>query len=178
MVRIKAITASDNGLASRIISESWGSNIIVTRGKVHDASALSGFIAELDGETAGLITYEIKHSGCTDGQLIRTVAGPECEIVSLDSFIENKGVGSMLIEEVIKVARKRECHRVWLVTTNDNTNAMRFYQKKGFSFASLHIDAIAESRAIKPQIPFSGNDGIPVKDEIEFELKLDRLYNC
>lgn len=178
MVTIKTITASDRCMVSRIVSENWGSSIIVTRGKVHDASALSGFIAELDGETAGMITYEIKNSGCMGGQLAQSTTGPECEIVCLGSFVENKGVGSSLIEEVVKVARESNCHRVWLITTNDNTNAMRFYQKRGFTFAGLHIDAVAAARVIKPQIPLAGCDGIPIRDEIEFEIKLNRTFAC
>jgi ribosomal protein S18 acetylase RimI-like enzyme len=175
---IKTITASDRGLVSGIIGENWGSSIIVTRGNAYDASLLSGFIAELDGEIAGLITYDINYSGRMGGQLTESTTSPGCEIVTLDSFIENRGVGSRLIEEVLKVARERDCHRLWVITTNDNINAMRFYQKRGFTFAALHVDAVAESRAIKPQIPLIGYDGIPVKDEIEFEIRLDRTFNC
>ena len=164
MITIRPIGASENRLVSSILADNWGSGIIVTRGRVHDASALPGFIAEADGKTAGLITYEISQSGC--------------EIVSLDSLIENKGVGSSLIEEVVKVARECDCHRVWLITTNDNTIAMRFYQKRGFSFAGIHLDTVTNARAIKPQIPLLGFHGIPIRHEIEFEIKLNRTFNC
>jgi ribosomal protein S18 acetylase RimI-like enzyme len=85
---------------------------------------------------------------------------------------ENCGIGSRLIEEVIKVARKNNCCRVWLITTNDNTRAIRFYQRRGFTMASIHINAIKESRKIKPQIPLLGFDDIPILHEIEFELRL------
>jgi GNAT superfamily N-acetyltransferase len=103
----------------------------------------------------GLITYHIVNN--------------ECEIVSLDSMSENRGIGTMLIEKVTDVAREHGCRRVWLITTNDNTHAIRFYQRRGFNMAALHVNAIEESRKIKPQIPLYGFDGIPIMHEVEFE---------
>jgi hypothetical protein len=38
--------------------------------------------------------------------------------------------------------------------------------------AALHRDAIAASRRLKPEIPETGLDGIPIRDELEFELPL------
>ncbi len=158
MFAIREINAKDKDIVAQLIAENWGSSIIVTRGKVHDASSLPGFIAESEGKLKGLITYNIH--------------GNECEITSLNSLTENCGIGSRLIEEVIKVARKNNCCRVWLITTNDNTRAIRFYQRRGFTMAAIHINAIKESRKIKPQIPLLGFDDIPILHEIEFELRL------
>jgi hypothetical protein len=62
---------------------------------------------------------------------------------------------------------------VWLITTNDNLNALRFYQKRGFRLAALYPGAVDESRTIKPQIPLVGENGIPLHDEIRLELALD-----
>ena len=49
-----------------------------------------------------------------------------CEIVSLDSFEERKGIGTKLVDCVLKVAEEERCRQVWLITTNDNMNALRF----------------------------------------------------
>ena len=70
------------------------------------------------------------------------------------------------------MAKKNGCRRVWLITTNDNTYAIRFYQKRGFDMAAIHRNAINESRKIKPQIPLTGFDKIPILHEIEFEMML------
>jgi ribosomal protein S18 acetylase RimI-like enzyme len=78
----------------------------------------------------------------------------------------------MLIDEVIKKAREKSRGRVWLITINDNTHAIRFYQKRGFSLVGLHINAIQKSREIKPQIPLYGIDNIPILHGIEFEIIL------
>jgi hypothetical protein len=59
-----------------------------------------------------------------------------------------------------------------LITTNDNVAALRFYQKRGFTLAALHKNALEQSRRLKPQIPLLGLDGIPLRDEIELEIFL------
>lgn len=158
MFIIREITANDREMIRQLIAESWGSPVIVSRGNAHDVSLLPGFIAESDGKIAGLITYNID--------------GNECEITSLNSYEENKGIGSSLIEKVVNIAKGNNCCRVWLITTNDNTKAIRFYQKRGFRIAAIRIDAIKEARQIKPQIPLFGFDNIPILDEIEFEKRL------
>jgi hypothetical protein len=40
--------------------------------------------------------------------------------------------------------------------------------------AAAHPGAVDEARAIKPSIPLIGDHGIPIHDELEFELALER----
>ncbi|WP_280769492.1 GNAT family N-acetyltransferase [Paenibacillus sp. PastH-2] len=112
----------------------------------------------------------------TDGTVRAAVyyycEGGECEIVSLDSTLENAGIGTRLIELVIDEAVRLGCSRVWLITSNDNTRAIRFYQKRGFDMVAVHRDAITEARKLKPSIPRVGYNGIPVRHEVEFEFRL------
>jgi hypothetical protein len=60
-----------------------------------------------------------------------------------------------------------------LVTTNDNLNALRFYQKRGFVLVAVHRNALEVSRKLKPEIPLVGMDSIPLRDEIELEMMVD-----
>jgi ribosomal protein S18 acetylase RimI-like enzyme len=113
---------------------------------------LPGFVCKNNGKIIGLITYDIENN--------------ECEIVTLDSKINNIGLGTKLINKVIAKAKDQGCKRVWLITTNDNSNAIRFYQKRGFEWVGFYKDAMLESRKIKPEIPEYGNDKIPLKHEI------------
>ena len=69
-------------------------------------------------------------------------------------------------------ARERGCRRLWLVTTNDNTPAVRFYQRRDFDICAFHRNAITESRRLKPEIPDEGLFGIRVRHEIELEYLL------
>ncbi len=142
--------------ATGLIRDHWGSPEIVTRGKVHDTSRLRGFVAVMQGEPVGLVTYSIHDE--------------ECEMVSLDSLMEGIGIGSALVGAAARKAKERGCRRLWLITTNDNLDAVYFYQKRGFHLVAVHRNALEETRRLKPGLPMTGIDGIPLRDEIELEL--------
>jgi hypothetical protein len=72
----------------------------------------------------------------------------------------------------MKVAKSSDCKRLWLVTTNDITHAIRFYQRRGFDWIATHINSAESMRKLKPTIPLIGEEGIPIKHEIEFEIQL------
>jgi ribosomal protein S18 acetylase RimI-like enzyme len=138
----------------------WGSSQMVISNGIYECSDLDG-CALLDEaqEIIGLVTY--------------TFHGSDCEITSLDSLEVGRGIGTALIKEVEKAARENGCRRIRLTTTNDNINALRFYQKRGFVLFRLIPNAIEKSREIKPEIPLIGNYGIPIRDEIELIKDLD-----
>jgi ribosomal protein S18 acetylase RimI-like enzyme len=138
---------------------SWGDEFIVTRGRKAYPEQVSGFIAERpDGEKVGLVTYEV-----IDGA---------CEIVTLNAFDRYQGIGTALVECVCDVASSRGVGRVWLITTNDNVDALRFYQRSEFSLVAVHVNAIDEWRRLKPTIRRIGLHGIPLRDELELERRL------
>ena len=60
------------------------------------------------------------------------IENDDCEIVTINSLVTSIGIGTALLESVKTVAVKNQCSRIWLTTTNDNLNALRFYQKHGF----------------------------------------------
>ena len=138
--------------------ENWGDEFVVAHGVIYHPDTLDGFIACSGNEWVGEITY--------------TFSGNDCEIVSLDSLRESQGIGTKLINAVVEEARKHNCRRVFLITTNDNLNALGFYQKRGFEIVTIYRGAVNESRKIKPSIPLMGNVGIPLRDEIELEMLL------
>jgi len=139
----------------------WGAEIVIAHDTIYHPADLPGVIAvDLNGENIGLITYQIEQN--------------QCELITLDSLREGQGVGSALIRAVIQRARSEHCKRVWLVTTNDNLNAIRFYQKRGFHLVKIHRNSVTRARTRKPQIPEIGEFGIPIRDEIELELILEQ----
>ena len=93
-------------------------------------------------------------------------------ICSLNSFIENKGIGTNLINKVKECAKQNNCQKLKLVTTNDNIRALEFYQRRGFVITKFYKNAIENSRKIKPQIPMFADNGLPIRDEIELEMIL------
>lgn len=155
---IHSISQKDQQAVDEFIMSRWYTMQMVVHGECIDLAAADGYYACENNEIIGLITYRI-----TDGEL---------EILSLDSIIENKGIGSALLGELISKAKSSGCSRIMLIMTNDNTYALRFYQKRGFDMVRLYRNALDISRKIKPEIPLSGEDGIPIKHEIELELIL------
>jgi GNAT superfamily N-acetyltransferase len=152
---IRPISETDKTRIDRMLTDRWGSTKIVTRGILHAANELPGFVAAAGNTLVGLITYRLEDN--------------VCEVVSLDSFKKEHGIGSALLKTVEQAAKEKGCKRIWLITTNDNINALRFYQRREYVLAAVHRNAVEESRHLKPQIPLIGNEGIPIRDEIEFE---------
>jgi ribosomal protein S18 acetylase RimI-like enzyme len=141
------------------IVRGWGADFIVSRGRKIYPTEIDAYYAEDEnGERVGLVTYEI-----TDFQ---------CEVVTLDAFTKFSGIGTALLNAAAEDARSRGCKRLWLITINDNLDAIRFYHKRGMTIAAVHVNALEESRRIKPAIPKIGMHGIPMRDEIEFEMWL------
>jgi len=141
-----------------LLVESWAGPTVVSRGRLYDASRLPGLVAIYQGRPAGLATYLIERDSC--------------ELVTLDSQVPGVGIGSALLTGVKEIAAAANCLRLWLITTNDNTVGLRFYQRQGFVLVALHRGTLAESRRLKPQIPQFGLDGIPLLDELELSYFL------
>ena len=154
--QVRELNAGDYSWVAGLLAEHWSATKVVSRGRVHDADRLPGFLAEADAERVGLVTYRLDSD--------------ECEVVTLNSLREGIGIGSALLDAVRGAAHKFGCRRTWLITTNDTLHALRFYQKRGWRLVALHRNALDESRRLKPVIPEIGIDDIPLRDEIELEF--------
>ena len=158
MPALRRLTKDDLPRLRQFWVEHWGGEEMITRGNVYRPEQLEGFVVEDDDEWVGLLTFVVK-----DG---------ECEVTSLDSLREGQGIGSKLIDQAIEEAGAQDCKRLFLITTNDNLNALGFYQKRGFEIAAIYRGAVNESRKRKPSIPLVGYNNIPLRDELELEIKL------
>ena len=137
----------------------WGSTLIVTSNGCWETSQLPALVA-VDGDAVvGVATFEIRDRAC--------------QLITLNAVETVRGVGSALLAGVADQAKGSGCERLWLTTTNDNLDALRFYQRRGLRIAAVHSDAVDAARAIKPTIPLVGDYGIPIHDELELELRLD-----
>ncbi|WP_042474951.1 GNAT family N-acetyltransferase [Bacillus ndiopicus] len=149
---ITKITEKNRLQVIDFFEENWGSSEMIISSGTYVCSELDGFIFEEKNRILGLVTYVIhKH---------------EVEVISLDSIAEGKGIGSLLMKEVEKLAQQKAISTISLVTTNDNLNALRFYQKRGYKIEAVFPNAVEKAREIKCTIPMIGNDGIPITDEI------------
>lgn len=150
---IRPFDETDLPWAERLIGVQFGGRLQARLGAVVDALACPGMVAELAGDAVGLATYQEDDAGV--------------EIVYLEAAVKQVGAGTRLVEAV---AERTGAARLWLVTTNDNLDALRFYQRRGFTIAAVRPGAVDETRrTLKPAIPRIGRFGIPVRDEIVLE---------
>lgn len=156
MYNIKPLAETHRTFVDEQILKSWAGPFVVTNGILHDTRTHRGFVA--CDETEKILGY-----------ILFYIESECCEITVLESLCEKRGIGGALINAVVQVAKNEKCTRVWLVTTNDNTHAIRFYQRAGFSLCAVRIGAMKKARELKPQIPPAGFDEIPIEHEFEFE---------
>jgi len=150
---VRPVEESDRPTVEWLTTQLWGAAEVAVHDGVFYPAALPGFIAERGGRIAGLVTFEVR-----PGVL---------EIVTINALDLYQGIGTLLIEAVRAEAKRQGCHQITLTTTNDNIGALRFYQRRGFRLAALRPGAVDRTRRRKPEIPRTGDFGIPLRDEID-----------
>lgn len=158
VVSVRAVAAGELERAALPASE-WGS-VVARLGELVDLDELPALVAEVGGAPAGLLTW--RHDA----------GAGEIEVVGIEAWIRDRGVGAALLRAVRSEGRRLGVRRLWLITNNDNLDALRFYQRRGWELAAVHRGGTDRSRAVKPSIPLVGDHGIPVHHEVELELRL------
>src|SRR5262249_15176203 len=159
-MEIRALRTTDLPWVKMLVSEHLESPWVVSRGRLHDALALPGLVAERHGLPVGMLLYRLYQ--------------PQCEVVVLIAAQRRQGIGRRLLAAVQSLAHAAGCQRLWLVTTNANQAALAFYRAVGWRQVAVHEGAVREARRLKPEIPAYGADGAPIENEIEFEWLLER----
>lgn len=121
-----------------------------------------GLVAVDDaGRPAGLVTVSESERGL--------------EILTFHADPPGAGAGSLLLRTAVDVARASDAGRVWLVTTNDNLDAIGWYLRRGLTVAHTHAGAVDRDRTdLKPGIPaVNPENGTPIRDLVELEVLLD-----
>jgi GNAT superfamily N-acetyltransferase len=158
MIDVRPLGSEDRAWVMDVERRAWGEPQAARLGELVALDALPGCVARRDGRRAGVARYAVR--------------GEQCELVSIVAIEEGVGVGRALLDAVRELAIASGCSRLWLITTNDNLRALRFYQRFGFDLAVLHHGAVAHARRLKPSIPQRGNDGIPIAHELELRMEL------
>jgi ribosomal protein S18 acetylase RimI-like enzyme len=146
----EAMEADRDWIRAKLV-EQWGATRMVLRGEMVECADADSLIA---GAGEGLLQHRVLRSGIG-------------EILTLEAFVQWRGVGTTLVEAYVERARAAGLREVVVVTTNDNIDALRFYQKRGFAIREVRVNAIEAARRLKPEIPSTGAYGLPIRDEIE-----------
>ncbi|MCA9983500.1 MAG: GNAT family N-acetyltransferase [Anaerolineales bacterium] len=158
MITIRAIQPADRPWLTQTLKRLWGATQMVSRGRLFDLAVLPGFLACDGAEIVGIVTYRPEEA--------------TCEISSINALRPRQGIGRQLLAHMAALGKEKGWQRLWLITTNDNLPAQRFYESVGWRLAHIHHNAIAQSRLLKPEIPLLGLNGVPLEDEYEYELRL------
>ncbi len=156
-MKIREKEPKDQPWIEKILDERWGGEgRVVAHGEIFDVRLLPALIG---GEQEGLATYQIRRTNIA-------------ELITLDAVTAKQGVGTALIEALISRLRVEGVSVLRVTTTNDNLDALRFYQRRGFRITAVRPGAVDEARRVKPSISEIGEYGIPIRDEIELERLL------
>jgi ribosomal protein S18 acetylase RimI-like enzyme len=151
---IREMAATDEEAASRLLDAEVAGRLQVRLGEVHDVLALPGVVAEVGAALVGVATYAV------------TGERAELAVLAVSSDHRRRGIGGALVESVVSAATEAGAGELWLVTTNDNLDALRLYQRRGFRLSELRPGAVDVSRTLKPSIPQVGRYGVPLRDEL------------
>jgi GNAT superfamily N-acetyltransferase len=157
-ITLRLTTPDDTKLITQLMDKYWGGEPLVIRARNYYPSKLNGLIATRGSDIAGFLFFGIQKNSC--------------EIVVFEVFDKFIGLGTLMLNRLINLVKKKGCERIFLMTSNDNLDALRFYQRRGFHICGIHLDSVKESRKMKPAIPLNGEYGIPLRDEIDLEMLL------
>ena len=149
---------ADRPWIEALLRDHWSGEMQVGHGERFYPADHEGFLAFDGSGLIGVITYRVD--------------ADDCEVTLLHSLRPGRGVGSMLLHLTAQAARDTGCRRIWLITTNDNRDALAWYERRGFRVEAVHEGAMDSSRQMKPSIPLVGHDGTPIRDEIELAMEL------
>ncbi len=154
MLEVHVAKGAELEAARACLAQEWGNPLIV-RGACYDLADCECLITT---EFEGIAAFNIREL-------------PVVELVAINSSHKHHGIGTALIDALCQILRD-DFAVIRATTTNDNIDALRFYQRRGFRITGVRSGAVDEARMVKPAIPLEGAYGIPVHDEIDLELKL------
>ncbi|WP_342360830.1 GNAT family N-acetyltransferase [Terrarubrum flagellatum] len=137
----------------------WFASFMIAGGQRFDPADVELLVVDdAGGHRVGVATF--------------TRAGDALLLITLDAEEKRRGIGFSLIWTLRKIARERSLKVIKVSTSNDNLDALGFYQRLGFRIRSVRRDAMDEVRQLKPGIPRVADNGIPISDEIELDILL------
>ncbi|MFI7487546.1 GNAT family N-acetyltransferase [Micromonospora echinaurantiaca] len=157
-VRVRPAGPEDRAAVDALHEREWGGPYVIAHDTRFDLRTLPTLVA-VDG------------AGAVVGALVHRTDAEGLEVVSVVAATPGGGVGTALLAAAAEAARAAGAARLWLITTNDNLRALRFYQRRGLRLVGVDRGAVDRARRLKPSIPTVGEDGIPLHDELILELR-------
>jgi ribosomal protein S18 acetylase RimI-like enzyme len=158
-IEVRAARDDDAGWIVRAAREVLGSEYQVHSQRQFVVTDVDVLIAERSAERVGFLAWELREN--------------TCEALAIACTRRGEGAGTALMEALHRLAAKRGCKRVKVVTTDANVGARRFYERLGYTVAAIRKGAVDECRLrYKPELPPD------MHDEIEYRRSIahDTVY--
>lgn len=159
---LRYATANDIKLIQKLMTTFWGGEPLIVNDEKYYPSKLPGFLLEQNGEV-----------GEVQGFLFYIIHNTIYEIIVFEVFNKFTGLGTIMLNEFVQLVKKQQGTKIQVMTTNDNLDALRFYQRRGFIIQEARLNVLENSRKIKPNIPEFGDYNIPLRDEILLALSIE-----
>lgn len=125
-----AVNTEEN--MARYLAESFSIEKLTTELNNPDAAF---YFAVQEGEVIGYLKL---NTGASQTEL-KDSRALEIERIYVPKAFHGKKIGQLLYEKAIQVAREAGVAYVWLGVWEDNTRAIRFYEKNGFVPFDKHL---------------------------------------
>jgi GNAT superfamily N-acetyltransferase len=149
---------TDRPFLEELLRLRWSGGALMLRGRIVYPKDVEGMAAYHEGRLAGVATWLLE--------------GPVIYLATLNNISDQRGVGLALLDAIMKLGRQKGSALLRVIVTNDNLNALGFYQRRGFRIVAVYPGAIDTIRTMIPSIPIIGENRIPIRDEIELEIDL------
>ena len=156
---IRPATASDHARIQELSCYFWDETDVDCFDGQYNVLACPAFLACDGDEVVGLASYTIEADWSAALLLMLNV---------LPSY-QGRGGGRALLDALCEEAARRCLERITVVTSNDDLPALALYQRYGFRFTEVIPGRIAQDHGGE----FRGFAGIPVRDEIRLEYRLE-----
>ena len=153
---IRPANPDDRPRIAELASYFWDEVEVECSGRSYQVDALPAYVACDGDEIVGVASY--------------TREGDAVNLVMLNVLPrwQGRAAASGLIRTVAKVARAEGAERLIIATTNDDLPALGLYQRLGFTITGIRVGRLLEHHG-EVELGF---DSIPVRDEIQMEMRL------
>lgn len=135
--------------------EATGGRHRVRRGRVVDLAVLPGLVATRFDQPASLLT------------LTRHLDELEVSVLAAAPF--DDALAAMLLSAARSYA-SGSCKRIWSICSNAEFDVQRLFQQNGFRLCATRPGAVEAVRRRVAAPLLSDLGGVPVRDEVEFDL--------
>lgn len=154
-VRVRDFVTADREWAERLVKACPGGTAVGSGpNELVDALSLEGLVAESGGRPIGLAT-------------VRETPDGGMELVTLHTEPPGRGAGTALLETAWQVAAASGHRRLWLLTANDNLDAIHFYLRRGMRVAAVHEGAVELQLLTDPSADTLGGVAFPRIEDLD-----------